>query len=214
MEQKTQNLNQDGLRTLALVIVTGLNIMETTYPGQYESRTGPGDHPADPLWLIKWTHKYLITSMWPLDFDRTRFDQQMEGMTLVMGRTGTLGQQFFGKPVRFWNFDFKFFKTFYLAWFFLECVVLTSKNVDVIDSIMWLTWNTCLDRIHMERACISYSQCTFPNEEHIQSGFKIVFWLSQKVMIQSAHRAQNAFWNPVSETKSEEKANWSRHRTW
>ena len=34
MEQSTQNLNQDGVRTLALLIVTGLNIMETTYPGE------------------------------------------------------------------------------------------------------------------------------------------------------------------------------------
>lgn len=68
-----------------------------------------------------------MTSMWPLDFDRTRFDQQMEGMTLVMGRPGTLGQQFFGKPVRFWNFDFKFFKTFYLAWFFGMCGLDVGK---------------------------------------------------------------------------------------
>ena len=34
IEQKTQNLNQDGVRTLSLLIVTGLNIMETTYPGE------------------------------------------------------------------------------------------------------------------------------------------------------------------------------------
>ena len=34
MEQSTQNSNQDGVRTLALLIVTGLNIMETTYPGE------------------------------------------------------------------------------------------------------------------------------------------------------------------------------------
>lgn len=85
MEQKTQNSNQDGVRTLSLMIVTGLNILEATYP----------------------------------DFDRTRFGKQMEGMTLVMGKTG--------------GFDNKFF-----------------------------------DRIHMERACISYSQCTFPNEKHLQ----------------------------------------------
>ena len=75
-----------------------------------------------------------MTSMLPLDFDRTRFDQQMEGMTLVMGRPGTLGQQFFGK------FDSEisisnFLKHFILS-DFLECVVLTSENVDVIDSIM------------------------------------------------------------------------------
>ena len=84
------------------------------------------------------------------------------------------------------QFDFEISISNFLKHFilpdFLECVVLTSENVDVIDSIMWLTWNTCLDRIHMERACISYSQCTFPNEEHIQSGFKIAFWLSQQVM--------------------------------
>ena len=47
---------------------------------------------------------------------------------------------------------------------------------------MWLTSNTCLDRIHMERACISYSQCTFPNEEHIQLGFQIAFRQTRRRM--------------------------------
>ncbi len=35
MEQQTQNMKQDGVRTLALLIVTGLNIIETTYPSEW-----------------------------------------------------------------------------------------------------------------------------------------------------------------------------------
>ena len=64
MEQKTQNLNQDGLRTLALLIVTGLNIMEATYPGEYKSRW-PSSFNQMISYDLNVTFRFWQNSIWP-----------------------------------------------------------------------------------------------------------------------------------------------------
>ena len=67
IEQKTQNLNQDGVRTLALLIVTGLNIMETTYPGESNDLRWPqmtSDDLRWPQWHLKISTELDLTNKW------------------------------------------------------------------------------------------------------------------------------------------------------
>ena len=66
-----------------------------------------------------------MTSFWPLDFDRTRFGKQMEGMTLVMGKTG--------------GFDNKFFGTWKIIWYFMK---FDSRVLLFVSIFLYLFFKT------------------------------------------------------------------------